>query len=36
LKVQGDSASVPWGKISDVLIVIGLIALMAWLLVTIG
>ena len=30
------SARVPWGKISDVLIVIGLIALMAWLLVTIG
>jgi hypothetical protein len=30
------SARVPWGKISDVLIVIGLITLMAWLLVTIG
>ena len=30
------SARVPWGKISDVLMVIGLIALMAWLLVTIG
>ena len=30
------SARVPWGKISDVLMVIGLITLMAWLLVTIG
>jgi len=36
LKVPRRSARVPWGKISDVLIVIGLIALMAWLLVTIG
>ena len=30
------TARVPWGKISDVLMVIGLITLMAWLLVTIG
>jgi hypothetical protein len=36
LKVQGDAVQVPWGKISDALLVIGLIALMAWLLVTIG
>jgi len=36
LKEPLRSARVPWGKISDVLMVIGLIALMAWLLVTIG
>lgn len=36
LIVPTSSARVPWGKVSDVLIAIGLIALMAWLLVTIG
>jgi hypothetical protein len=36
LKVPRRSAQVPLGKISDVLIVIGLIALIVWLLVTIG
>ena len=36
LKVPLRSTRVPWGKISDVLTVFGLIALMAWLLVTIG
>ena len=36
VKASLQSARFPWGKISDVLMVIGLIVLMAWLLVTIG
>jgi hypothetical protein len=36
LKAPRRSTRIPWGKITDVLIAMGLIALMAWLLVTIG